>query len=489
MNPNEDSNIDGWAANSEGWDDDPCNPDWDEVIAFDGEQPPQHSTDVLDTESGVPTTDNLLLEPPLTAALFQYETPASIQRLHEDAPPPPSNDPSPDPLGHRSIYLLDSGVWEPNSEAEKQQEVHSTGTALVLPRQGKVFIEEEDLELNNLNSAVHERNPTAIGAERQPLTKVKSFASRCAPCRFAGVPKSKCDGTVRSVCSRCQHLESKVDENTRSRAKEWLDRMNGAADPLQLFVEPNETLSLPKIMFFELVEAQLLLVALRGEVDRVSHLGPGGSLESLFGGELVCYIDDREFYSPYSTTSSVVAINKLATTATAAAASGANIVAPALDGIQLDGFIGRRRPSCNIRNLVEADRKTLASAWNCAFWIIMLLNWDGNELYLSLLTAGLPRGIGLPAAKDLVLELTYSVAHRAQALIQELCYRTIRSMSKADKHHNPITICCALWIIFTATHKFEKRNFTATSLTNLRNFLSKLHERSRAAFQSINQHK
>lgn len=145
----------------------------------------------------------------------------------------------------------------------------------------------------------------------------------------------------------------------------------------------------------------------------------------------------------------------------------------------------------------------------------MLLNWDGNELYLSPLIAGLPRGIDLSAAKNLVLELTYSVAYHVQALIQELCYRTIRSMSEVDEHHNPTTICCALWIIFTATHKFEKRNFTATSLTNLvsafstqstnvlillsfvifdqrfvqRNFLSKLHERSRAAFQSINQYK
>jgi hypothetical protein len=97
----------------------------------------------------------------------------------------------------------------------------------------------------------------------------------------------------------------------------------------------------------------------------------------------------------------------------------------------------------------------------------MLLNWDENELYLSPLTAGLPRGIDLSVAKNLVLELTYSVAHRVQALIQELCYQTIRTISKADQHHNPEAICCALWIIFTATHKFEKRNFTATSLANL----------------------
>ena len=155
-----------------------------------------------------------------------------------------------------------------------------------------------------------------------------------------------------------------------------------------------ETLSLPKIMFFELgiistpssscnwekiltrqtpAEAQLLLVALRGEVDQISDLGPGGSLESLFGTGLVCYIDDRESFSQCSTTSSAVGIKRLATTATAAAASGTSIVAPALDGIQLDGFIDQRRPSCTIQDLAEVDVSFFLSS------IIMAGTWLNNH--------------------------------------------------------------------------------------------------------------
>ena len=97
----------------------------------------------------------------------------------------------------------------------------------------------------------------------------------------------------------------------------------------------------------------------------------------------------------------------------------------------------------------------------------MLFNWDANEIYLSSATPADPHGISLPAAKNLVLELTYSGAHRIQTLIKELCQRTIKSITSADGRHNPVAIFCALWIVFTATRKFEKHNFTARSLKNL----------------------
>lgn len=183
--------------------------------------------------------------------------------------------------------------------------------------------------------------------------------------------QAKCDGSVGSVCSRCRHLESKVNGDTRRRADNGslAQVVDGLTPfPVQLLVEPSEEMiSLPRIMFLELGtvstppfggireetiltryttgEVQDLLVALRGEIDQVSQFSSGESLESLFGGNLVCYIDDKGFFSHYSTTSSAVGIKRLATTATAAAASGANIVAPALNGIQLDGFSGRRLPS------------------------------------------------------------------------------------------------------------------------------------------------
>jgi hypothetical protein len=92
-------------------------------------------------------------------------------------------------LGLLSYSLLDRVAWKPNIEAEKQQDVHSAGVALVLPRQNKVVIKEEGLELNNSNPEPHVPYPTEIIARTRPPTKVKPIASRCTPCRFAGVPK------------------------------------------------------------------------------------------------------------------------------------------------------------------------------------------------------------------------------------------------------------------------------------------------------------
>ena len=92
----------------------------------------------------------------------------------------------------------------------------------------------------------------------------------------------------------------------------------------------------------------------------------------------------------------------------------------------------------------------------------MLLSWDANDIYLDKFSSAT-----LTGAKNLVLELTYSIVHRIQELIKLLCDRVVRSIGRRDNRHNPIAICCALWIVFAATHKFEKRNFNSRSLTNL----------------------
>ncbi len=116
-----------------------------------------------------------------------------------------------------------------------------------------------------------------------------------------------------------------------------------------------------KLTWSASVEAQLLLVALREEVDQVSRLRPGESLESLFNGNLVCHIDDKDYFSLYSMTSSAIGISRLATVASATEASGASIVGPALDGVQLDTFVRQRRPSCEISGLAEFDVSPLFS--------------------------------------------------------------------------------------------------------------------------------
>ena len=87
----------------------------------------------------------------------------------------------------------------------------------------------------------------------------------------------------------------------------------------------------------------------------MSRLRPGESLESLFDGNLVCHIDDKEYFSLYSLPSSAIGISRLATVTSATEASGASIVGPALDGVRLDTFIRQRRPSYQISGLEEFD--------------------------------------------------------------------------------------------------------------------------------------
>lgn len=231
-----------------------------------------------------------------------------------------------------------------------------------------------------------------------------------------------------------------------------------------------------------LVETQLLLVALREEVDRVSQLKPR-SLESMFNGTI--HIDDAAYPSPYSMSSSTIAIKNLATTASAVPVSGARLVNPAIDGVELDKFIIRRRHSSEFRGLSESDvslklklslfnsifaqeiniiqQEALTVAWKCAYWITILLNWNGNRFYLD---SSKRHHMSLMGAKNLLLELTYSIAHRVQELISRLCHITVKSLNNTDQY-NPVVVCCALWVVFAATHKFERYNFDARSLENL----------------------
>ncbi|KAH6950254.1 hypothetical protein DER45DRAFT_580271 [Fusarium avenaceum] len=176
-----------------------------------------------------------------------------------------------------------------------------------------------------------------------------------------------------------------------------------------------------------------------------------------------------------------------------------------MDAVQLDTFIDQRRPVREIEGLADVDvsspiplvrrsdlmydtlqRETITIAWRCAYWLAVLLNWDANEVYL--IRAGRD-ALSLVEAKNLVLELAYSVAHRIQVLIRKLCHRAIKSINRLDESLDPVAICCALWMVFSATHKFEKRNFQAKSLKNLKHFLGNLRERSRAAFQSLDHYK
>ncbi|KAK2684354.1 hypothetical protein QWA68_016618 [Fusarium oxysporum] len=300
--------------------------------------------------------------------------------------------------------------------------------------------------------------------------------SRCAPCRFANIPMSQCNGSVGLTCTRCERLRSKVDK-----------KLANIQSSFRFSFSPSEpTMSLPQVIYFELMETQKLLVALRGEVDEISSFSPGNSLESLFDGNMLWHIDDKAIFSPYSKSISTIAVKRLATTSAETAAQPNGIVAPAMDAVHLDTFIDQRRPARETKGLADVDRETLTIAWRCAYWLTILLSWDSNEIYLN--QAGRD-ALPLVDAKNLVLELAYSIAHRIQVLIKKLCHRAAKSLNRLDESLDPSTICCALWIVFSATHKFEKQNFRAKSLKSLRHFLSNLRERSRAAFHSLDHYK
>ncbi len=161
-------------------------------------------------------------------------------------------------------------------DLEVQQDVYAIGNA-VLAKQGQdeLAFKAEHPDLDTLFLTTQKPWPGGIRSRTRtrPQTEAKTIASRCAPCRFACVSKvlaflvlspycqptlilcfqSKCDGAVGSVCTRCRRLKSMVPVETRKRAKNWLNGRDGAARYLPEFlVEPAESLSLPKVLFFEL---------------------------------------------------------------------------------------------------------------------------------------------------------------------------------------------------------------------------------------------
>ncbi|KAF5720484.1 hypothetical protein FMUND_4306 [Fusarium mundagurra] len=351
------------------------------------------------------TTYDLPLEPPVVVPPFEPLTPDALEIILQQGPPPPKSDPSPDRVPLVVPDWLDRQVT--------MDDFHHRNQAGSKPANSP-NVTEKDISFDigqSLVSSALETPQEPLGSQAHPREPVwtsrSAKPSRCAPCRFANIPM---------------------------------------------------------VIYFELMEAQKLLVDLRGEVDEISSFSGGHSLESLFDGNMLWHIDDKATFSPYSKSVSTIAVKRLATTSAETAAQPNGIVAPAMDAVHLDTFIDQRRPARETKGLADVDRETLTIAWRCAYWLTILLRWDSNEIYLS--QAGRD-AIPLVDAKNLVLELAYSIAHRVQVLIKKLCHRAAKSLDRLDESLDPVTICCALWIVFSATHKFEKQNFRAKSLKSL----------------------
>ncbi|KAF4955594.1 hypothetical protein FGADI_4429 [Fusarium gaditjirri] len=389
------------------------------------------------------TTHDLPLEPPVIVPPFEPLTPDALEMIFQQGPPPPRSDPSPDGVSIVVPDWLDRQVT--------MEDFHDHSQAGAKPGDSS-NVSEKDISFKigqSLEGSTLATLQEPLGSQVYPQEPVwtsrSAEPSRCAPCRFANIPMSQCNGSVGSTCTRCERLGSKADK-----------KLANIQPYFRFFFSPSEpAMSLPQVIYFELMETQKLLVNLRGEVDEISKLRPGNSLESLFDGDMLWHIDDKAIFSSYSKSISTIAVKRLATTKTETAAQPNGIVAPAMDAVHLDTFIDQRRPARETKGLADVDRETLTIAWRCAYWLTILLSWDSNEIYLSQVGRD---ALPLVDAKNLVLELAYSVAHRIQVLIKKLCYRAAKSLNHLDESLDPVTICCALWIVFSATHKFEKQD-------------------------------
>ncbi len=105
--------------------------------------------------------------------------------LNQDAPLP-----TPDDLGSLAYAVLDLEGRIPDLEV--QQDVYATGDALLAEqRQPELVLETEHPDLDPPNLTMQSPWPGEVRLQTgtRPQTETKTIASRCAPCRFAGVKK------------------------------------------------------------------------------------------------------------------------------------------------------------------------------------------------------------------------------------------------------------------------------------------------------------
>jgi hypothetical protein len=93
-----------------------------------------------------------------------------------------------------------------------------------------------------------------------------------------------------------------------------------------------------------------------------------------------------------------------------------------------------------------------------------LFNWNQNSIYYE---EG-RRGASIPQAKNLVLETVFSIAYRVEELIKLLSFEVIKSLTEPENpNHDPGTISCALWIVYSSLNTFSELKWEAKSLQNL----------------------
>ena len=233
---------------------------------------------------------------------------------------------------------------------------------------------------------------------------------------------------------------------------------------------------------------QVLLSDLRDEAGQLTSLQPGVTLEDLFDGTMFCHMGCSVWTQSGASKSSVPVVTRhLATTKKAKqSADLAKLTCPlpALNAEQMDSFIDIGNRMCDLEclqplevgsiRLVPIDppalvltnrqKNVIISALRCSDYLGILFNWDQNSICYQ---EG-SRGASVSQAKNLVLETVFSFAYRVQELLKILSHEVIKSLTEPENpDHDPATISCALWIVYSSLNTFRKLKWDAKSLQNL----------------------
>ncbi|KAI1396235.1 hypothetical protein F4819DRAFT_475983 [Hypoxylon fuscum] len=289
-------------------------------------------------------------------------------------------------------------------------------------------------------------------------------------CHECHLSKKACTGSPGIICDRCwRNYRRSVPQSPSSNA-----------------------LILPEVLFFHISHTHDLLINLRHQVDEISCLESGKTLERLFDGSLVCLVDDSSSHlSGYTTSSATVTIRRLATTSSARkAASTANVI-PALDRSQMENFIKRRCPRELISALPRRNQQIVNRAWKCAYWLSTLFNWNANEIYCDKFTTlGFRLDESTIGLKNLVLELMYSIVYEVEELMKTLFRDVIESLKQQkDQQYDPYATSYALLIVYYAITNSKVIRWDAKELHFLNTFLSGLHKNSKVVLKALEQYR
>ncbi|KUJ12491.1 uncharacterized protein LY89DRAFT_208565 [Mollisia scopiformis] len=290
----------------------------------------------------------------------------------------------------------------------------------------------------------------------------------CVECTFARVPCYGCPG---HACTRCTKL---LYETRTSKPAAMLN-----------YDTKDSRAFILRIVFFDIEAAQGQLSNLRDEVGKLSTSSKGATLETLCPNPIICHIVSSEVASHHGWTAGVkVVIKHLATTRDAhsrAISSKLDFPEPGLDPSQLDSFLDIASRMKKLQSLNQAE-DIIATAIKIADYLGILFNWDTNTMCFEQRHGGCSRA----AAKTIVLETVYAMVHRVQDLMEKILVEVHKSLKgRRDLSHDPATISCALWIIYSSLNKFQKLSWDAKTLQNLKVFLNSLHDRASGAIASI----